>query len=159
MASTRPKRNVSDPKEWRIVSIRECPHPESLVRVSGPELAVEYWNSHVAGSSSFNVDREYAVVLLLNVRMRVRGHHIVSMGGLTETSLLPRECFRIAILAAAHSIILMHNHPSGEPQPSQSDIELTRRLRDSGRLLSIALHDHVIVGHQRYFSFRESGIL
>lgn len=153
-----PQRSRSIPKEWRIVSVRECPHPEALMRITSPEHAVAYWKAHVAGSPSFNTDREYVVVLMLNVRLRVRGHHVVSMGGLSEACVQPRECFRIAIMGGAHSILLMHNHPSGDPQPSEADTALTRRLRDAGRLLGIALHDHVVVGHPCYFSFRESGL-
>jgi DNA repair protein RadC len=149
----------SFPKEWGVVSLRECPQPESMMRVTGPDAAVHYWRQHVAPSPAFNADCEYVVVLLLNVRLRVRGHHVLGMGGLSEAPVHPRECFRAAVLAAAHAVVLMHNHPSGEPDPSTADQHLTRRIGDAGRILGIQLHDHVIVGHNRYFSFKEAGLL
>lgn len=71
----------------------------------------------------------------------------------------PREVFRVAIMAAAYAIVLMHNHPSGDSNPSDADCSLTRRVREAGQLLRIELCDHIIVGHQRRFSFKESGII
>jgi len=130
-----------------------------MIRVTSPDAAVHYWRQNVATSPAFNADCEYVVALLLNVRLRVRGHHVLSMGGLSEAQVHPRECFRAAVLAASHALLLMHNHPSGEPEPSSSDQHLTKRIADAGRILGINLHDHVIVGHNRYFSFREAGLL
>ena len=98
-------------------------------------------------------------MLLLNTKLRVKGHHIASVGTLNETVAAPREIFRVAVASASYAIVVMHNHPSGEPEPSEADRQFTRRLRDAGRVLRIELSDHVIIGHNRYFSFREMGVL
>ena len=102
---------------------------------------------------------ECLAVLLLNVKMRVRGHHLVSIGSLNETVAHPREVFRAAVIAAAYAVIVMHNHPSGDPTPSQADQQITRVFADAGRILRINVTDHIIVGHGRYSSFREAGLL
>lgn len=154
-----PRRQRREPKEWKLVTLRECPAPESMTRVQSPQDAVDYWKAHVTRAAHFNPDCECVVVLLLNTRKRIRGHTLISVGSLSEATAHPREIFRIAVMAAAHSLILMHNHPSGEPDPSDSDQRLTRQVKDAGRILGIPLCDHVIVGHQRYFSFLESGLL
>ena len=145
--------------EWKVVSLRECPTPESMMVMNCPQDALNYWNRHVAGSPQFNPDCECVAVLVLNTKLRIKGHYIVSVGTLNEGMAYPREIFRIAIMAAAHAIVLMHNHPSGESEPSSADREITRRVREAGQLLRIDLCDHVIVGHQRCFSFRECGLL
>jgi len=98
-------------------------------------------------------------VLMLNVRQRIRGHHLVSIGSLNETMAHPREVFRAAVIGAAYSVVLMHNHPSGDPSPSDADLRTTKRLAESGRILGIEVVDHVIVGSNRHLSLRETGIL
>ena len=154
-----PRRRKSKPQEWKVVSLRECPAPESMIMMDCPAKAVHYWRQHIATTLDFNADVEYVAVLVLNTRLRIKGHYLVSQGALNEAMAHPREVYRIAILAAAHAIVLMHNHPSGESDPSDADRALTRRVREAGQLLRIELCDHIIVGHQRYFSFRESGII
>jgi len=151
------KRRVT--QEWKVVSLRECQTPESMMKMESPQDALNYWNRHIAISPQFNPDCEFVAVLVLNTKLRIKGHYIVSMGSLNESMAQPREIFRIAIMAAAHAIVLMHNHPSGETDPSSADRDVTRRIREAGELLRISLCDHVIVGHQRYFSFRECGIV
>lgn len=141
------------------MSLRECPMPESMACARQPGDALDYWQRHIATSSQFNPDCECVAVLLLNTRLRIKGHHIVSVGALNEAMAHPREVFRVAVMAAAYGIVLMHNHPSGDATPSDADRALTRRVREAGNILRIEVHDHVIVGHQRYFSFRESGLM
>ncbi len=159
--SNRPLRQrlKSEPQEWKVISLRECPSPESLMLMDRPAKAVEYWNRHIATAPHYNADVECVAVLVLTTRLRIRGHYLVSVGSLNEAMAHPREVFRIAIMAAAHAIVLMHNHPSGDSSPSTADASLTRRVREAGELLRIDLCDHIIVGHQRYFSFKESGIV
>ena len=81
------------------------------------------------------------------------------MGSLNASIVHPREVFKAAILLNAASIVVAHNHPSGDPAPSREDREVTRTLNEAGRLLDIPLHDHVIVGAEGYFSFREAGLV
>ena len=153
------RRRKPEPQEWKVISLRECPSPESLMTMDGPAKAVEYWHQHIATAAGFNADVECVAVLVLNTRLRIKGHYLVSAGSLNEAMAHPREVFRVAIMAAAYAIVLMHNHPSGDSNPSDADRSLTRRVREAGQLLRIELCDHIIVGHQRRFSFKESGII
>ena len=92
-----------------------------------------------------DVDREHFVVLLLDQKNKVIGIHTVSIGSLTASVVHPRETFKIAILANCASIVIGHNHPSGDPQPSREDRTLTARLVEAGKLLGISVLDHVIL--------------
>lgn len=153
------RRKRRQPQEWKVVSVRECPVPETLVLINTPEAAARYWKDHITTAPQFNPDCECLVVLILNTKLRVKGHHIVSLGSLNESVAQPREVFRIAVMAAAFGIVLMHNHPSGETAPSDADCRVTRIMRQAGEVLRIHVQDHVIVGHERHFSFREAGML
>jgi DNA repair protein RadC len=144
--------------EWKIVSVRETA-PETLPLCDVPQQAVDYWRAHIATAPHFNPDVECLAVLLLNVKMRVRGHHLVSIGSLNEAMAHPREVFRAAVIAAAYAVMVMHNHPSGDPTPSSADQQITKVLADAGRILRINVTDHIIVGHDRHCSFRETGLL
>ena len=107
------------------------------------------------------VDREHFVVLMLSQKNTVIGINTVSVGSLTASVVHPREVFKPAILSNAAAIILAHNHPSGQPQPSQEDRVLTVRLVAAGKLLGISVLDHVIIGDgtSAYFSFADEGLL
>jgi DNA repair protein RadC len=106
-----------------------------------------------------DADREQFIALFLDSRSAVIGMNTVSVGTLTESLVHPREVFKGAILANAASIIVAHNHPSGEHQPSEADLAVTTKLKESGRLLGIPLEDHVIIADDTYFSFRQNGLL
>jgi len=122
-----------------------------------PQHAADYWRAHIPQASYFNPEAECFIVVHLNTRRRVRGHHLVSIG--THDTLLvhPREVFRAAVVASAAAILLMHNHPSGDPTPSEADIKVTRDLIRAGQLIKIEVLDHVIVGMDRHCSLRELG--
>jgi DNA repair protein RadC len=96
-------------------------------------------------------------VLVLNTRRRIKGHHLVSIGTMDTLLVHPREVFRLAITTSASAIALMHNHPSGEPQPSEADIKVTRDLIRAGQLLKIEVIDHVVIGNRNHCSLRELG--
>lgn len=145
------------PKEFKVVALRECPTPESMQVCDMPEQAAGYWKMHVATSPQFNPECECLVVIILNSRRRVKGHHVVSIGTMDTILVHPREVFRTAIIASASAILLMHNHPSGEPIQSDADIRVTRDLIRAGKLLKIDVFDHVIVGHERHSSLRDLG--
>ena len=108
---------------------------------------------------SADSDREIFSVVLLSAKHRIIGVNVVSMGSLTATLVHPREVFKPAILANAAALILCHNHPSGDPTPSQEDLEITRRLRSGAEILGIRLLDHVILGDGTYLSFADTGRL
>lgn len=98
-------------------------------------------------------------LLLLDTRHRVVRTEVLTVGTLDGTAVHPREVFRHALLASASAVVLFHNHPSGDPQPSGEDVELTRRMTAAGRLMGIQVIDHVVLGDGRYCSLKESGYL
>lgn len=142
-------------KEYKVVALRECPLPESLAMCDTPDRAADYWRLNVATNPYFNPECECFVVLMLNTRRRVRGHQLVTIGTMDTLLVHPREVFRGAIIAGASAIVLMHNHPSGEPQPSEADIRVTRDLIRAGQLVKIEVLDHVVIGHPNHCSLRE----
>ena len=108
-----------------------------------------------------DVDREHFVVLMLDQKNKVIGINTVSIGSLTASIVHQREVFKVAILANCASILIAHNHPSGNCQPSREDRALTQRLVEAGKLLGIAILDHIIIGDgtSAYFSFADEGLL
>jgi DNA repair protein RadC len=144
-------------KEYKVVALRECPVPAEMQLCDTPEKAAAYWRSAVAQNPYFNPECECFAVLLLNTRRRIKGHQLVSTGTLDTLLVHPREVFRLAIVAASAAIVIMHNHPSGEPEPSEADIKVTRDLVRAGQLLKIDVLDHVIVGNGNHRSLRELG--
>lgn len=103
--------------------------------------------------------KEHFLVLSLNARRQLLRVETVSVGTLSASLVHPREVFAPAISNGAAAVVVVHNHPSGDPSPSAEDREATRRLQRAGELLGIPLADHVIVAESSFFSFRESGIL
>lgn len=98
-------------------------------------------------------------VLALDSGSAVLRDLLITQGTLTSSLVHPREVFRGAIAESAAGIVVVHNHPSGDPTPSPDDRAVTRQLVDSGRLLGIPVYDHIVIGHGRYVSFVESGLL
>jgi DNA repair protein RadC len=103
--------------------------------------------------------REEFQVVLLDRKNRVMKNLMISHGSLTASVVHPREVFNPAIRESAAAIICVHNHPSGDPQPSQEDRVLTTRLAQAGQLLGIQMLDHIIVGRDTYMSFADEGLL
>lgn len=101
--------------------------------------------------------REQFVVILQDVKGYVICHEVISIGSLSQTLVHPREVFYPAIRHKAASLIVAHNHPSGDPTPSPQDLELTKILVKVSSLMNIPLHDHIIIGQQRYVSLRQQG--
>jgi DNA repair protein RadC len=110
--------------------------------------------AHVQGRLP-QLDREVFLALLLDGRNRLRAEVCVSEGTLTTALVHPREVFAPAIRDRAAALILVHNHPSGDPTPSSEDVALTERLRQVGEVVGIRVLDHVVVGHARYVSLAE----
>jgi DNA repair protein RadC len=146
-----------NPKEYRVTALRDCPVPSDMLVCETPQQAVDYWHLHIATTPHFNPECECLAVLMLNTRRRVKGHQLLTIGTMDTILVHPREVFRCAIIAAAAAIALIHNHPSGEPQPSEADIKVTRDLIRAGQLLKIEVLDHVIIGRPNYSSLRELG--
>lgn len=103
--------------------------------------------------------KEYFIALLLDGKNRIIHEEQVSEGSLNQSIVHPREVFNRAVKDSAAAVILVHNHPSGDPAPSREDREITRRLKEAGDVLGIRVLDHIIIGDGTYFSFVESGLL
>ncbi|MCH2188559.1 DNA repair protein RadC [Candidatus Gracilibacteria bacterium] len=106
-----------------------------------------------------NKKQEYLIALTLDGAKKMIRNRVVTIGLLDESLAHPREIFSDAISDRAHSIILVHNHPSGDPSPSHADIRMTQRVKEVGQLIGISLQDHIILGKKNYFSFKEENIL
>jgi DNA repair protein RadC len=107
-----------------------------------------------------DADKEHFLLLTLNNKNRVNGFKVVSTGSLTASLVHPREVWRAALHLCAAAVIFVHNHPSGDPTPSQEDQEITRRLKETGDMLGIRVLDHVVIGDcDRFFSFSDKGLM
>jgi DNA repair protein RadC len=146
-----------DPKEYKVVALRDCPVPEQMKICEEPGQVADYWRLHIATHPYFDPERECFVVLFLNVRKRVKGHQLVTIGTMDTCLIHAREVFRAAIVTCASAVVLMHNHPSGDPTPSEADIKATRDLIRAGQLIKIEVLDHVIMGNPKRSSLRELG--
>jgi DNA repair protein RadC len=148
-----------------MVKVLRVGEPEISPKVDMPDIARDYWENVITRQTWFDQCKEHLVVLLLNTRYRVTAYSLVSIGSLNESIAHPRDVFRPAVAAGAYAMVVLHNHPSGDPSPSQTDHSLTRRLAEAAELLQIKLLDHVIVGQrgadskEGYFSFKEAGVL
>jgi len=149
--------DLNQPKEFKVVALRECPTPEAMRLCDTPQHAADYWRAHITTHPYFNPECECFVVLHLNTRRRIRGHHLVATGTMDTILVHAREVFRTAIASGASAVVLMHNHPSGEPTPSEADIKVTRDLIRAGQLLKMEVLDHVVVGNPTHASLRELG--
>jgi DNA repair protein RadC len=103
--------------------------------------------------------REHFIVVLLDAKNKVIRHVTVHIGTLTSSIVGPREVFREAIREGASGIILAHNHPSGDPEPSIEDVSITRKLAEIGHVLDIPVLDHVILGEFKVVSLRQEGVI
>lgn len=144
-------------KELKLVCLRETPLPADMALCDTADKVAEYWNATILKHPFFNPEAECMVVLILNVRRRIKGHVFVATGTGDTILIHPTQVFRAAIVAGANSIILIHNHPSGDSSPSEADIKVTRDLIRAGQLLKLEVTDHVIMGHGQRTSLRELG--
>jgi DNA repair protein RadC len=146
--------------EVKIARLREVQIDNPIL--DNPENAAEFWRENVPNAAWFDQDAESFVVLLLNTRKKIIGFTRGASGTLDTILITPREVFKAAMVQGAASILLMHNHPSGDPSPSEADIKVTRDLIRAGQLLKIEILDHVIIGDKTdtakgYTSLRELG--
>lgn len=107
------------------------------------------------------LDKEQVAMLCLDTRCGVidNSEVVVSVGSLNLSVMEPRSIFRVALMKNADSVVLVHNHPSGDPEPSDGDVEVTKRVMDAGRMLGVEVRDHVIMGDGRFFSMKEKGLI
>lgn len=143
-------------KEIKVSTVREIAVESKMFDT--PQKAFDFWNKAVVESPWYDTEKEHCVVLCLDRKNNLKSYNLVSIGTVSSSLLMPREVFRPAIVSAASAIILMHNHPSGDPAPSRADIEITRKIKESAEILGIDFLDHIIVGSSLY-SFREAGLI
>lgn len=124
-----------------------------------PRAITKTWKKYVMNETWFTELQEMFVVFHVNTKNKIIGHHLVSLGTLDATLAHPRDVFRVAIMNSAASIIAVHNHPSGEVEPSEADIKISRKLMEAGKILKIDFLDSIIVDNdaENYYSLRERG--
>lgn len=145
-------------KRVNIVSLKVVKESSILYgkrKISSPSDAIEIGRSMLDGS-----DREKLLLCCLNTKNEPTNLNIVSIGSLNSSIVHPREVFKLAILGNSASIILFHNHPSGDTTPSKEDINITERIKEAGKIIGIELIDHIILGDEnKYTSLKEKGII
>ena len=123
--------------------------------LSNPQSVADYMDG---AYDDYPMQEQFWVILLNRKNFPIARERVTI--GLTSSCLVdPSTVFRPAILAGASAVILSHNHPSGDPTPSSGDMRATKLLKEAGKTLKISVHDHVIVGHNAYYSFQEVGLL
>ena len=128
--------------------------PESRLQITCPEAAAEFLVPLLQ-----DLDREHAITLNLDVKHRLIATTTVSIGSIDHTFISPREVFRDALRHGAAAVVIAHNHPSGDAEPSRDDERITSRLGHAGDLLDIDVLDHIVVGHERWVSLARRGAL
>lgn len=144
-------------KRINVVSIkmvRESSILYGIRRIQEPKDAVELGKRFLE-----ELDREQLLVCCLDAKNQPTALNVVSVGNLNSSLVHPREVFKPAILSNSASIILFHNHPTGDPTPSKEDTNITERLKECGNILGIKLIDHIIIGDNSYCSLKEKGII
>ncbi len=128
--------------------------PEKRAKVSSPEAVSALFMDKMR-----YLKKECFQVLLLNVKNEIIMIDDVSVGGLSSADAHPREIFANSVKKGAANIVLVHNHPSGDPEPSREDVRLTARLVEAGRIMGIQVLDHIVIGDGRYVSMKEMGLI
>lgn len=149
--------NTVTPKRVNIVSIKMIKEGSVLYsdrKIQSPSNAVDLLKPFLE-----DADREMLLVCCLDTKNQPTLINLASIGTLNSSMVHPREIFKVAILGNASSIIVCHNHPSGDATPSGEDINITNRLKEAGKLLGINLIDHIIIGFNSFVSLKEKGIL
>ena len=142
--------------KYTISLVRDSAVSSNVKRISSSADVAKVFRAIIGAT-----DREQFVLLCLDVKNRIIGANVVSMGSLSLSIVHPREAFKAAILMNAATVIFGHNHPSGDHEPSPEDRTLTRKLVQGGQILGIRVLDHVIVGDgtKHYYSFADEGQL
>ncbi|HEY8362708.1 MAG TPA: DNA repair protein RadC [Tissierellaceae bacterium] len=126
----------------------------SKVKISNPSTIANLFMDEMR-----YLQKEHFRILLLDTKNQIIATEEISIGTLNASIVHPRDVFRAAIKRNANSIILLHNHPSGDPTPSNEDINITRRLLEAGNLMGIKVLDHIIIGDNKYVSFKEANLI
>jgi DNA repair protein RadC len=159
-SAARPAPQAKTPAEFKVVRLREC--AVDSPQIENPPQVVDFWRKQVVSATWFKAEKECLCVFLLNAHHKLLGFELVGHGTLDTVLMHPREVLRLATVQNAKAIIIAHNHPSGDPCPSDADINATRELIRAAALLKIELLDHVIIGDVRrkngYTSLKGLGV-
>ena len=135
----------------KIKMVKESSVKYENRKIGNPWDAYKIFNDYIDDSN-----KEMFVLMCLNNRNEPTHISTISIGSVNESIATPAEVFKVALLSNANKIMVCHNHPSGDPQPSESDRNITERLYDSGAIIGIKLLDHIIIGDDVYYSFKEN---
>lgn len=127
---------------------------EGKLQLTTPEAVANYYMQDLR-----HLPREIVILVMLDAKSKILQDMVISSGTVNSSLLAPREIFLSALKYEAVNIILLHNHPSGDPTPSREDIQTTKRMKDAGNLIGIRLMDHIIIGDNKYISLGELGYL
>jgi DNA repair protein RadC len=142
--------------ESRLAKVAETKGPfHAGTKLTSSTKAIQFCLDQLSDYFSDRCNREEVGVVTLDTKKKVTGYFLVSSGTLDASLVHPREVFRPAIQNCAASILLVHNHPTGDPTPSPEDLEVTRRLEEAGEIIGIDVIDHIIVGEDNAVSIRE----
>lgn len=141
--------------EVKIMVVKES---ENKYTMGMPEDIKAFWENEIKKASWFQDEKECFIVLIMDTSNQIKTYNLVTMGLIDRSIIHPREVFRPAIIAGATKIIVCHNHPSGQTEPSEDDIAITKKLVDAGKIIGIKLVDHIIIGNGLY-SFLRNGKL
>lgn len=144
-------------KRVDIVSLRLVKESSLLYKdrsIRSPEDAYNLFKQFLG-----ELDREYFVVMCLDVKNQPTAINVCHIGSLNSSIVHPREVMKAAILSNSASILVLHNHPSGRPEPSQEDIDVTKRLAEAGSIIGVELLDHLVVGEDSFVSLKERGYI
>ena len=130
---------------------------DSKIQVNGAQEVAKVFQDILALEDKIEQEKEHYYVMHLNIRSQVMMVELVTVGTLTSSLVHPRETFRRAVMGGAASIIIAHNHPSGEVDPSDEDMKVTRVMLDAGNILGITMLDHIIFTTDDYYSFKNNG--
>lgn len=152
-----PQENTISSKRVNIISIKMVKEGSVLYsnrKIGSPSDAADLLRPFLQDS-----DREMLVVCCLDTKNQPTFINVASVGTLNSSLVHPREVFKAAVLGNAASILVAHNHPSGDPTPSSEDISITTRLKEVGKIIGIDVIDHIVIGFNNYVSLKEKGIL
>ena len=148
-------KGIGPAKSMQIKALFEFNKRYSLAKRDGEPIKSARDVFEYASQRLITNQQETFMILLLDSKNRIVKDEIISIGTLNASIIHPREVFKSAIRESANSIILVHNHPSGDPKPSVEDEQITKKLFEAGELLNIKILDHVIVGKDKFWSFKE----
>ncbi|MDF2948362.1 MAG: hypothetical protein K0R07_375 [Sedimentibacter sp.] len=152
-------KGINDAKSAQLMAVAEISKRISTLKIEKIKISSPSDAAVVMMEEMRYYKKEYFKIILLDTKNNIKKVSEISVGSLNSSIVHPREVFSEAVVNSASSIILVHNHPSGESEPSNEDINLTNRLDECGKILGIKVLDHIIIGDGVFYSFKEEGLL